>query len=431
MIHSIASHPDLTLATALLGIAAILLVGGLLGRLMAAIRQPVVVGEIVAGIVFGPSVLGALPGHLEDHVLPADVRPLLSAVGQIGLLLFMFLIGWEFRTASGRGNTVIAGAVASSSIVLSFGLGSAVGYSLYAGHASVAGQPVSRPAFMLFLGTAMSVTAFPVLARIIAERGLANTRVGSLALACAAIDDLLAWLLLAVVSAIVAGNGSTGLLQVAALTLAYAAVMFGVVRPALAGAFRRWGDRHSPLLPVLLLSGAFASAYATTWIGIHGIFGAFVFGLVVPRGMDRTVRVPAREVLSSASTILLPVYFIVVGLSVDIAHLSVRNLAELAVILVAASTGKFAGSALPARLLGMSWRDSSTVGLLMNVRGLTGIIILQQGISLGVLDGPMFTVMVLAALITTMTAGPLLPRNPIVAQRPAEPGQRAPMPVGG
>ncbi|HET6209060.1 MAG TPA: cation:proton antiporter [Jatrophihabitans sp.] len=430
MIHSLASHPDLMLATALLGIGAMLLTGGVLGRLMAAIRQPVVVGEILAGIMFGPSVLGALPGHLEQQLLPNEVRPLLSGIGQLGLILFMFLIGWEFTAASGRGNAAIAGAVAGSSIVLSFGLGSAVGYPLYAGHASVAGHPVPRLAFMLFLGAAMSVTAFPVLARIISERGLANTRIGSLALACAAIDDLLAWLLLALVSAIVAGNGGAGLLQAGALSVAYAAVMFGLVRPALAAAFRRWGERHSPLLPLLLVSGAFVSAYATTWIGIHGIFGAFLFGIVLPRRMDRSVHEQARELLSSASTILMPVYFIVVGLSVDITHLSARNLAELAVILVVACTGKFAGSALPARLLGMSWRESRTVGLLMNVRGLTGIIILQQGISLGVLDGPMFTMMVLAALITTMIAGPLLPRNRTVPRQPAEPAQRARVPVG-
>jgi Kef-type K+ transport system membrane component KefB len=435
MIHSMASHPDLTLAGALLGIAAILLTGALLGRLMTAVRQPMVVGEILAGMLFGPSVLGALPGRLEQHLLPADVRPLLSAVGQIGLILFMFLIGWDTRSGGqhdGRANSTIAGTVAGSSVLLSFGLGCAVAGPLYSDHASAGGHPVPRLAFILFLGAAMSVTAFPVLARIIAERNLTHTRIGALALACAAIDDLLAWLLLALVSAIVAGAGSTGLLQTGALTLAFAALMFGVVRPTLAIAFRRWGARRSPVLPILLVSGAFVSSYVTTWIGIHGIFGAFLFGVLLPPRMDRTVRRQAHELISSASTILLPVYFIVIGLSVDIAHLSGKNLVELAILLLVACTGKFAGSALPARLLGMSWRESSTIGVLMNVRGLTGIIILQQGVSLGVLDGPMFTMMVLAALVTTMLAGPLLSRTGPAHRPPVEPGQleRAPTPVG-
>jgi len=430
MIHSIASHPDLTLASALLGIAAILLTGSLLGQLMGTIGQPVVVGEVLTGIIFGPSVVGALPGHLDQHVLPADVRPLLSSVGQIGLILFMFVIGWEFSCGPGRGVARIAGTVAGSSVLLSFGLGIAVAYPLYANHATAAGHPVPRLAFMLFLGAAMSVTAFPVLARIIAEQGLANTRIGSLALACAAIDDLLAWLLLAVVSAIVAGSGSTGLLQVAALSLAYAALMFAVVRPVLVAAVRRSGRHSSPVLPVLLVSGAFICSYATTWIGIHGIFGAFVFGIVLPRDMARPVRDHARGLIASVSTIALPVYFVTIGFSVDIAHLSARNLAELAAILTVACAGKVAGSAVPARLLGMTWRESGTVGVLMNVRGLTGIIILQQGVSLGVLDRPMFTMTVLAALVTTMMAGPLLARNKAVRQPPATPERRTPMPVG-
>ena len=280
--HSPASPTDLTLAVALACVALVLLLGFLLGSLARRLRQPAVIGEITAGIILGPSVLGLLPGDLSHRLFPAEVRIMLSAIAQIGLLLFVFKIGWEFERRLLHRRRATAAAVSVTSVALPCALGAGLALVLYAQHARVHGHVVSRTAFVLFVAAAMGVTAFPVLARLLTDRGLMHTRVGALALACAAVDDVLAWCLLALVSAIVTASSGGSLIQIAGLSAAYVALMCLGVRPLLAILARRLArTAAAPYLLSMLVGGVFLSAYATTLIGIHAIFGAFLFGIVV------------------------------------------------------------------------------------------------------------------------------------------------------
>lgn len=406
---SIASHSDLIIAAVVADIGIVLLVGALLGRWSRPLRQPAVIGEILAGIALGPSVLGLLPGHLTTQLFPLEARPYLSAIAQVGLLLFMFVIGWEFDHRLLARRRSMAASVSLSSIALAFGLGVALATVLYMHHSSVKGHHVAFTAFALFLGAAMSITAFPVLARILAERGLTHTPIGALALASAAIDDVLAWCMLAFVAAIATARSGMDLIQVAVLAAVYVAVMALVVRPLLAALVRRFTrDKLSPYLVVIIAAGVFLSSYATTWIGIHAIFGAFAFGFIMPRQPAQLLQEGLRRPLDHASLILLPVFFIVTGLGVNIAALTARNYLELAAIILVACAGKMIGAVAPARAFGMPWRDVGMLGLLMNTRGLTELIVLNVGVGLGVLDGQMYTMMVVMALVTTTMAGPLL-----------------------
>ncbi|GAB6899057.1 cation:proton antiporter [Kineosporia succinea] len=404
--HSHATPADLTLAHVLTAVAVILLVGAALAGLARRFGQPPVLGEIAAGIALGPSLLGLFPGDLPGHLFPPEVRSSLSVVANVGLLLFMFGIGWEFNRGLLAGRRLTAGAVSGFSVLVAFGLGAALALVLYPEHDVVNGAVIDHTGFVFFLGAAMAITAFPVLARILGDSGLLRTRVGALALAGAAVDDVIAWCLLAFVSATVTARGQGQLLGILALSVGYLIVMFAVVRPLLAvlvpAIARRGGLLH--LLPVLA-AAVFLSACATTWIGIHAIFGAFVLGFVMPRDESS---VPVRPLLKGTTAVLLPVFFIVTGLNVDIASLSARNYLELAAILVVACAGKFIGACVPARAAGMPWREAGVLGVLMNTRGLTELIILNAGVQLGVLDTQLFTMMVVMALVTTAMAGPLL-----------------------
>ncbi|MHA6758327.1 cation:proton antiporter [Streptacidiphilus sp. PAMC 29251] len=337
-----AAPQDMLIAVMLAGIAIVLLSGIVLGRVARSLRQPVVIGEIVAGIVLGPSVLGQLPGDLPHRLFPADVRPLLSAVSQIGLVLFMFLVGWEFEKKLIRPHVRLATGVSLTSIALAFGLGVGGATLLYPRHATVAGQHISFVAFATFMGTAMSVTAFPVLARILSDNKLLGTRVGSVALAGAAIDDVLAWCMLAFVSALVSSGGHyDNLLWIALRSVGFVALLLLVVRPLLARLVWRWAsaERWSSLL-VLLCAGVFLSAWVTTWIGIHPMFGAFLFGLMMPREPTRVLTEHLRRPMNHLTLVLLPVFFIVTGLGVDLGTLTGADYWQLALIITIACAGK-------------------------------------------------------------------------------------------
>ncbi|MFY1623376.1 cation:proton antiporter [Micromonospora sp. WMMD735] len=404
---SVATPAELTVAIVMADIALVLLVAHLFGGIARRLGQPVVIGEIVAGIALGPSLLGLLPGDLTALLFPAAARPYLSAISQVGLLLFMFLIGWEFDRRVVSRHKSLTLSVSVCSIALAFALGVGLANLIYPRHATIAGKPVPFLAFALFLGAAMAITAFPVLARILRDRRLSHTRVGVLALASAAIDDVLAWCILAVVAAVATARDATDLAQVVLMSAGYIAVMALAVRPGLAALIRRVGP-NTYQLAAITAAGVFLSSYATTWIGIHAIFGAFAFGFVMPRqpaeALIKHVRVPFENI----GLVLLPVFFIVTGLSVDIAALSPTNLLELTAIVLVACVGKMAGATLPARAFGLSWPQARRLGVLMNTRGLTELIVLNIGVSLGVLDGQMFTMMVIMALVTTAMAGPLL-----------------------
>jgi Kef-type K+ transport system membrane component KefB len=281
---------------------------------------------------------------------------------------------------------------------------------LYGGHDTVRGATVPFLAFALFLGVAMSITAFPVLARILGERRMQATPTGVLALACAALDDVVAWSLLAVVVAITIGGTLTGAALKLALTAGFAVLLFLVVKPLLAGLVRRYraAGQLTPDLLAVVLVGVLLSAYATELIGVHAIFGAFLFGAVMPRTDPRLSRDVLERLEQISMLMLLPVFFVVAGQQVDVRGLGLAGLGELVLILLAAIGGKFLGAFGAARLLRVRNRQAVALGILMNTRGLTEIVILQVGALLGVLDPELFTLMVIMALVTTIMTEPVL-----------------------
>ncbi|MDT7624524.1 MAG: hypothetical protein QOF99_5425 [Pseudonocardiales bacterium] len=403
--------PKLTTAFVLFDIAIVVAAARLAGRLCRRIGQPAVIGEIAAGVALGPSLLGLLPGDLDTVLFPPQVRPYLSVIAQLGLALFMFIVGLEIDTSLIRGRARTAGAVAAGSMLLPFALGAGVALVVYPLHTTAAGHPVPMIAFVLFLGVAMSITAMPVLARILTERGMQRTPIGVLAMACAAIDDVLGWSLLAVVVALAAGGDLAGVARILALTAAFAVVAFLLLRPLLArmvGWYRRVG-RLTPDMLALVLVGLLLGAVVTEAIGVHAIFGAFVFGAIMPRrgaaGLTREILERLEQV---SLLLLLPVFFVVAGLQVNIAAIGVAGLWQLGLILLAAIAGKVGGAVAGARTQRMPRRQTTALGVLMNTRGLTEIVILQVGVQLGILDPGLFTIMVIMALVTTAMTGPLL-----------------------
>jgi Kef-type K+ transport system membrane component KefB len=372
------------------------------------LRQPAVVGEILAGICLGPSLLGLLPHDLPALLFPVEIRSHLTVVANVGLLLFMFVLGWEFtpRTLNGRYRTV--GTLWLVAVVVPMTLGFGLAAGLFASPGTV-GRPGTRLFdFMLFIGTAMAISAFPVMARIITDLRLRSTPVGRLALTLAALDDVLAWCLLAVIVALVNASGPGDFLQVVGWGLAYGAVMWTVVRPVLARLFRP-GRNNTLVLTTMAATGVLGSAYVTATIGLHPILGAFVFGLVMPRGtgeagLHAAVRVP----LENLARLLLPVYFVVTGLSMDLTALGRTGAVYIAVVLLVACVGKAGGVLLASRLVGTPFAQGFSLGVLMNTRGLTGLVILNTGLQLGLLSVQLFTAMTVAALLTTALTSPLL-----------------------
>src|SRR3954452_11332411 len=395
-----------------LDIAIVVVAARLMGRLFRRLRQPAVVGEIVAGVVLGPSLLGLLPGDLDRVLFPTDVRPYLNVIAQLGLVLFMFVVGLEVDMALIRRHRRTATTVSLASIALPFGLGVLLAGGLYGTHDVVGGRTMPPLAFALFLGVAMSITAFPVLARILTERGIHRLPLGVLALACAAIDDIVAWSLLALVVAVAVGGTLGGVGTIVGLTAVYAAVMLLVVRPLLrrlVTGFCAQG-RLTPDALAVVLVGVLVSTFATEEIGVHAIFGAFVFGAVLPRDEPGLIREVLQRIEQVSVLLLLPVFFVVAGLQVDVGGIGARGLVELVAILAVAIGGKFLGAAAAARLSGVRHRQAVALGVVMNARGLTEMVSLQVGARLGVLDQQLFTLMVVMALVTTVMTEPLLRR---------------------
>jgi Kef-type K+ transport system membrane component KefB len=296
-----------------------------------------------------------------------------------------------------------------------FGTGVALATWLYTTHDTVGSHHVGEAPFVLFVGTAMAITAFPVLARIIMEHRLQHTQVGVISLASAAVGDALAWCMLAFVSVVAVSSDSSHLVKVVGYSLLYGVGLVVVVRPLLRLLVERMtrGGEVSPRLLPLIAAGALAAGYATNRAGLDAIFGAFTFGLIMPRGSMKMLTAQVRRPVEQITALLMPIFFITTGLTVDVTGLGGAGLLELAAVVGVACFGKLTGSVAAARLSGISWRDSSVIGLLMNTRGLTELIILNAGVSIGVLDNRMFTMMVLMALITTALAGPLVPRSPL------------------
>jgi K+:H+ antiporter len=387
----------------LFDLALIIVLARLLGLAAKRIGQPPVLGEIIAGILLGPTLFN---GKLTSALFPMPLLPPLTALADLGLVLFMFVVGYEVDLRLVRGRERIAASVSVSSIVLPLVLGTGLGVWL----AHWQGHVRHLLPFALFVGTAMSVTAFPVLARILTDRGLHRTRIGGLALASAAIDDVLAWSLLAVVVAI-AGSGGNELRLL--LAPVYAAAMFLLVRPLLhrlGTVYRRQG-RLTPGVLAAVLAGLLLSSYATDWMGVKFIFGAFLFGLVMPREGFEALREDILERLEQVSVlVLLPVFFVVSGLKVNLSKVGLSGLGALCAILAVAVVGKFGGAYAGARFAGVRGRQAGALAALMNTRGLTGIVILAVGLQLNILRPPLYSLMIVMAIVTTAMAGPLLKR---------------------
>ncbi|MEW1777520.1 cation:proton antiporter [Streptomyces sp. NPDC086777] len=374
-----------------------------LGRL----GQPPVVGEIVVGILFGPSLLGWLWPGAQAWLFPQSALPYIGVLGNIGLLVFMFLVGLELDLKSLRGHSRTAVAVSQAGIALPLLLGTLLALGMYGDFAP---SGTARLPFVLFIAVSMSITAFPVLARILTDRGLYRTRVGALAMASAAVDDVSAWCLLAAVVAVTKSHSPLEALTTAGYALVFAAVMFLVVRPLLARwaarAERRYADA---VVLVVLFSGLSLAAFATDRIGVHALFGAFLFGVVTPRG-SRRIEATAARMRAFAVPVLLPLFFVSTGLKTDVGLLGGSGTQWLwaGAVLAVAVAGKWGGGTLAARLSGRDWRDSMSLGALMNCRGLTELIVLNIGLGLGVIGPELFTVLVLMALLTTAMTTPAL-----------------------
>jgi len=391
----------------ILSIGAILLAARVLGWIFQRIGQPRVVGEMAAGIVLGPSLLGHLFPRAFAAVFPASSMPALSVLSQLGLLLFMFVVGLEVdlkRILKQRAAVVL---ISNVSILLPLALGVVLATSLYP---RFAGERVSFSSFALFMGTAMSITAFPVLARILKERNLLGTGLGAMAISCAAIDDISAWLLLAVLTAMVHSAQSWHRFAITLLLLvAFVAIMLVPVRRAaalLAFLYRKQGagmEFISSLILVML-----AASWTTERLGVHALFGAFMAGLVMPKNERMTAELVERiESLSLA--LLLPLFFALTGLRTRIDLLTGKSMWGYTVAIVATAVlGKLAGAALTAKATGMNWRDSLGLGVLMNTRGLVELVILNAGLDLGILSPALFTMMVIMALVTTIMTTPIL-----------------------
>lgn len=397
-------HP---LGRLLLQLIVIVLAARLAGSLLRRFHQPAVIGEIVAGLVLGPSVFGAAAPDLYGFLFEASSLSALKLFAEIGVVLFLFVVGLELDLSllSNRAQTAVV--VSNTSIVVPYFLGVLLSLFLYR---ELAPEGVSFLAFALFMGIAMSITAFPVLARILAERRMTGTVLGSTAITCAAVDDVTAWSILAVVVAIANSRGLQAAAATVALTVVFIAVMLAVVRPLLRRLFARngWANAPGRTATAVVLLLLLASALMTEAIGIHALFGAFLAGVVMPR--EANLRAALTERLEELSSVLLlPVFFAFTGLRTQVGLLNdARGWMFCAVIILVATAGKLWGTLFAARLTGLGWIDSFALGALMNTRGLMELVALNIGYELEILSPRVFAMMVLMALATTFATGPLL-----------------------
>jgi len=403
LIHSI-QHP---LAILLAQIVTIIIAARIMGWICIKIKQPVVIGEMLAGIILGPSLLGLYFPEFSHTLFPVESLSNLQFLSQIGLILFMFIIGMELDLNVLRNKAHDAVVISHASIVIPFTLGISLAYFLYL---FAPPNDVEFLSYSLFIGISMSITAFPVLARIVQERGLQKSKLGAMVITCAAADDITAWCILAVVIAIVKAGDFASALYTIALAIAYVFIMIKIVRPFLMRVGEVKGSKEALSKPVVAIFFIvlLLSAYATEVIGIHALFGAFMAGAIMPEGSR--FRTAFIEKIEDVSTLLLlPLFFVYTGLRTQIGLLNDPQLWMITVgIILVAVIGKFAGSTLAARFVGQSWKDSLSIGALMNTRGLMELIVLNIGYDLGVLSAELFSMMVVMALVTTFMTGPSL-----------------------
>jgi len=391
-----------------LQIAVILVAARLVGFLFQKIHQPQVMGEMVAGILLGPSLLGWLAPGVSAALFPPASLSYLNALSQVGLVVFMFVVGLALNPSDLRGYGHAAVLTSHVSIVAPFCLGGLTALYLYP---RLSDDGVTFTGFALFMGAAMSITAFPVLARILTERGLLRSRMGTMAIACAAVDDVTGWCILAYIVVLVRVTHAARPAWVTiAGSLAYVLIMVFVVRrilPAFEREFRK-RDRLSDNLVAVIVVLVLVSALATEWLGIHLLFGAFLMGAIMPKTQEFTHYL-LHKFESVTVVLLLPLFFAFTGLRTRIGVGGGRAIwFYSAIVIVVAITGKLGGSMFAARLAGMPWREAASLGILMNTRGLMELVILNIGLDIGVISPAMFSIMVLMALVTTFMTTPLL-----------------------
>lgn len=378
--------------------------GRLLSKLLARIHQPPVVGEVLAGVALGPSLLGRVWPEATEFLLPDKVAGYLGILSQLGVILYMFVVGLELNGGLIRKRARATVAISHASILAPFLLGAGLALWLYPRLATTGTEFMS---FALFLGVAMSVTAFPVLARILTDRDMTKTELGIVALSCAAMGDVTAWCLLALVVGVAEAQVS-GAFWVIVGTFIYLAAMVLVARPVVERMAHRYDRPLTPGITALVFVAVLLSALTTEWIGIHAIFGAFLLGSIIPHD-SRIATELTYKLQDSITVLLLPAFFAFTGMRTRIDLVSgVDAWLACALIIVVATVGKFGGTFGAARLAGHAWRESASLGILMNTRGLMELVVLNIGLDLGVISPMLFAMMVVMAIVTTMATTPVL-----------------------
>ena len=405
LVHNL-KHP---LAILLLQIITIIIVARSFGWIFRKIGQPSVIGEIIAGIFLGPSVVGMYFPHYSALLFPAESLGNLQFLSQIGLILFMFVIGMELdlKVLKNKANDAVV--ISHASIVIPFALGMGLSFFIYKDKMFTP-KGVDFLSFSLFMGIAMSITAFPVLARIVQERGIHKTKLGTIVITCAAADDITAWCILAAVIAIVKAGTFVSSIYIILMAIIYVLMMLSVVKPFL----KKIGDLYAtrenlskPVVAIFLLT-LIISSYITEIIGIHALFGAFMTGAIMP-DITKIRKIIIEKIEDVALILLLPLFFVFTGLRTQIGLINDVYLWKITgLIITVAVVGKFFGSALAAKFVGQNWHDSLTIGALMNTRGLMELVVLNIGYDLGVLSTEVFTMMVIMALVTTFMTGPAI-----------------------
>lgn len=406
-----------TLAVFFLAAAVVMLAARLFGALAVKLGQPRVMGEVVSGITLGPTILGAFLPGLQASLFPQDLLPIIGVVANLGLIFYMFLVGLELDPEQLKGRVGQAAAISNASVAVPMVLGVVVAVPVY----QLVGPDTKFLAFALYMGVAMSITAFPVLARILVERRMLKRPVGALALTCAAIDDVTAWVLIALATTVAVAGSASDVVKTMALAVVFCLLMGFAARPLLARVSQAYDEagRVPPGWIAAIFAGILLSAYTTEAIGIALIFGAFVMGMIMPRRAELTEDV-TRRVEDFVVTLLLPLFFAYTGLRTDIGLLDRPELWLLTVVLIlVAIVGKLVGAMVAARVTGFAWRSSAVIGVLMNTRGLTELIVLNLALEAGVISEALFAALVIMALVTTFMAGPALklldPRNELGA----------------
>lgn len=405
----------------LLQLVVILAVARACGLLLKYVGQPAVIGEMAAGLVLGPIVFGALAPDVHAQLFAKESLAGLTSLSTLGLVLFMFIVGVELRAPDGvRSQVKAAGMVGVLGVLLPMAAGLAISPWLH----PLAPAGVGFWPFAMFMAAAMSITAFPVMARILKERGMTQSRIGRLSLSSAAIADVLAWIMLALVVAMLGtGEGTSGFLRTTLGTVVLAVLVFGLLRPLYAWLLRRYSPSGEPsqMMLAALLLGAIGCAGLTEWLGLHAVFGAFLFGACLPRD-DRLLRCLVERLEYIAIVLLMPIFFALAGLNTTPDAFVGAGIVALVLVLVAAIVGKVLGGALGARMAGYGWRESFATGSLMNARGLMELIVMKVGLDAGVIGPSLFTMLLVMALVTTVMTGPLLTlfagRSPSLADDP-------------